>query len=559
MAYFNATPPVALHDDSFFVPARHSLTATSIAQMFTEDMWSSTGFPAGVYRPLVVLSIAANGALFGSDPIGYHATNIALHMMASVAVYTLLSLLLGAEAFWAALLAAAIFAVHPVHTEVVNSVYNRSEMMVSIAVAGALWAIFRWHQQRPVLAWSSATVLYFVALLCRESAASLPVLAVAMLWLLHPDDSWSARIRRVLPAAVLVFPLVEYFLLRSFALSDTIVSAAPVLGVDAGQDLFSRFMFSISALREYARMMVWPSPLRVSYENFTGGSTALTVLLHTGLIGGAVAFRRRLPLITLAIAFFYIALLPSTRIFTSSGASLEIGGFVLLKPQSGLVLVAERVAYLPSVALALAVGAVLASIRPPRARMVAFATTGVLLVVGAMLTVHRNSQWHSAPELFRSEVAAAPDNGDGWRLLVSALTAAGHRGEAERACDTQLKQSNRSAQLFNNCGALYDQLQRDDAAILSYQRAIEMGLAAVGHANLGRVYARQGRQAEAEAEFVAAIDAETNPAQRHYRTGMMLLRFHPDRTNDARSEFEDALKIRPDFVAARNALSQMPR
>jgi len=557
LAYANATPSVAIHDDSFFVPARHTLSASSVAQIFSEDMWSSTGAPAGVYRPLVVLSIAANGAMFGSDASGYHATNVALHALASVVVWLLLLQLFGTGQAWIAALAAMIFAVHPIHTEVVNSVYNRSEMLATTGVAAALAILHRWHERRTILAWTLAAVLYLVALLCRESAVSLPLLAMLMLWFAHPDEAPKERLRRLLPALLLAIPLAEYFVLRQFALASNVQSSNPVLGVDAGQDLASRFLYSVAALREYARMMVWPHPLRVSYENFVGSGLATAILVHGALVGTAVALRRRVPLVTFSIAFFYVALVPSTRLFTSSGVTLQIGDFVLLKPQTGLVLVGERVAYLPSVAFTIAVACGLAAVAGRYGRRSATAAAVALIAVGSALALSRNADWHSAPELFTAEVAAAPDNGDGWRLLVSSLTGAGRLEDAARACDSQLDAPLRSAQLFNNCGVVYDKLQRDDAAIRSYGRAVELGLAAVGHANLGRVYARIGRTAEAEAEFAKAVESETNPAQRHYRKGILLTRFHPDRLDEAKREFEAALAIQPDYVAARQALAQL--
>lgn len=559
LAYANATPPVAIHDDSFFVPARHTLSASSVAGMFVEDMWSSTGSPAGVYRPLVVLSIAVNGALFGKDPTGYHATNVAMHALASVVVFLLLLQLLGSGQAWVAALAAALFAVHPIHTEAVDSVYNRSEILATTGVAAALWVVHRWHERRPAVAWTAGAVLYLLALLCRESAVSLPALAALMLWLAHPAEPARMRLRRVLPVATLAIPLIAYFVLRHFALASTVQSSAPVLGVDAGRDLVSRFFYSVAALREYARMMVLPWPLRVSYEDFRGDGLLAAVITHVVLIGTAVGLRRRAPLATFAVAFFYVALLPSTRLFTSAGLSLQIGDFVILQPQSGLVLIGERVAYLPSVALAIAAGVALAELARRRGLLAATASAAPLLIVGGLITVERNAAWHSAPALFSAEVVAAPDNGDGWRLLVSALSSAGRFEEATSACDGQLEGPTRSAQFFNNCGVVYDKLRRDESAMKAYRRAIELGLAPVGHANLGRVYVRLGRIPEAEAEFAAAAEAETNPAQRHYRTGVLLMRFHPERAADARREFEAALEIQPDYVAARQALGQLAR
>ena len=558
LAYSNAMPPVTVHDDTFFVPARHKLTSSSVAQIFSEDTWSSTGSPAGTYRPLTILSIAVNGEMFGSDPTGYHATNVALHALASLLVYFLLLQMLGAGQAWPAALAAAIFAVHPIHTEAVDSVFNRSEILATIGVLAALLALLRWHERRAVLAWTVAGLLYLAALLCRESAVSLPVLAALMLWFAHPEEPTKARLRRVLPTAFLAIPLAEYFVLRQHGLASSVQAVAPVLGADTGQDLLSRFLYSVAALREYARMMVWPWPLRMSYENFAGDGVGAAFVVHALLLAAAVALRRIAPLATFAIAFFYAALLPSTRLFTSLGESLQLGGSVLMRLQNSL-LVAERVAYLPSVAVAVVIALALTTLVRRSGLAAAGACAAIPLVAGFVVTFERNRDWHSAAELFAAEVEAAPENPDGWRLFVSALSHAERYDEAAAACDSQLDQPGRSAQLFNNCGVVYDKLLRDDHAIRAYRAAIDQGLVTVGHANLGRVYARMGRMAEAEAEFVAAAESENDPARRHYRNGLTLARFHPERRSEARREFEAALALQPDFGAAREALARLGR
>ena len=55
---------------------------------------------------------------------------------------------------YAALLAALVFAVHPIHTEVVNSIFNRSEMLVSLGVAGGLWWFLPTVDKQPWKAWA---------------------------------------------------------------------------------------------------------------------------------------------------------------------------------------------------------------------------------------------------------------------------------------------------------------------------------------------------------------------------------------------------------------------
>ncbi len=569
LSFANSAAPVTVHDDKFFVPARHTLSLSEVAQIFSEDTWASTGSPAGTYRPLAILSLAVDGAFHGRDPTGYHWTNVALHTLASLLVFLLLLELLRSappaetrhdttSLGWAAAFAAGVFATHPIHTEAVASVFNRSEVLATIGVVGALLSVLRWHDRKPALAWTAATVLYLAALLCRESAVTLPVLAAAMLWLVHADEPWRARLQRVLPVGFLAIALAEYFVLRQHALATQVQGTAPALGAAGGDDFSSRVLYSVATLREYARMLVCPHPLRISYEDFTGDGLVAALALHAALAAGAAWALRRAPLATFAVAWFYVSLLPSTRVFTALGESLRLGGEALVELKNSL-LVGERVAYLPSIAIAIALAAGFAHLVRRRGVAVAAAVAAAPILAGLALTMQRNEQWKDPVRLFGAEVEAAPDNGDGWRLYVSALSTAGRYDDAATACDSQLDQPGRSAQLFNNCGVVYDRLGRADHAIRAYQAAIAQGLEAVGHANLGRVYARLGRTAEAEAEFVAAAEAEVDPARRHYRNGQRLARFHPDRPGEARREFEAALALQPDFAAARDALSQLGR
>ncbi len=231
LVFSNAAPDAIVHDDKFFVPSRFRLDADSVVRVFHQHTWTSAGSSEGVYRPLLLLSIAADGAHHGNSPRGYHTTNILLNAAAALLLYMfLLGLLRRIASAWdepapsvlhvaAAAAAAANFGIHPIHTEAVNSVFNRSEMLVTIGILSALLVIQRWEAKRPVLAWSLAAVMYFSALLCRESAVLLPLLAVGMLYLLHPAENWRRMASRFLPLASLSVPLLIYLVLRQRALS----------------------------------------------------------------------------------------------------------------------------------------------------------------------------------------------------------------------------------------------------------------------------------------------------------------------------------------------------
>jgi len=571
LAFANAAPDVAIHDDTFFVPSRFRLDSGSLLRMFSQDAWSATGAPAGVYRPLLLVTFALDGARSGTSPRGYHVTNILLHAAAAATLYTLLVALLrrrsasaGEEPgpsplhVVAAAGAALVFGVHPVHSEAVDSVFNRSEILVTLGVVSALWVIQRWEERRPGLAWTLAGLIYLAALLCRESAVSVPVLAAFMLRFLHPEDGWRRLTRRLAPLATLIVPLMVYLVLRQSALSGTIVRS-PTLAENLEPDggVGYRLALVLESLREYLRMVFWPHPLRASYEDFGVTAVAVSLAVLALAIAVAIVLRRRAPLVAFGVAFFFVALLPSTRLVTAANLTLSLGGHMLFQPASGLVLVAERVVYMPSVGFAFALAAGLAALGRRLGAPAAGAGALTLCVLLAPVTYLRNEDWRDETTLWEAETRAAPQNGDAWRLLASAYLKQGRTEDIARICDEQGPRHPRIAQLHNNCGIAYAALRRSTDAEASYRRAIDLGLTAVGHSNLGRLMAALGRTGEAEAEYAQAVQAETDPVRRHLRQAQLLLRFHPERAGEARAELEQALVMQPGFRPAQDLLRQI--
>ena len=68
--------------------------------------------------------------------------------------------------------------------------------------------------------------------------------------------------------------------------------------------------------------------------------------------------------------------------------------------------------------------------------------------------------------------------------------------------------------------------------------------------------AEVGRVDEAEREYRAAYDAEQEPGRKHFRRGQWLVKFHPERLDEAEHEFEAASELLPDWSLPRNALAQ---
>lgn len=586
----NAAHSGLTYDDKYFTPNEVEWSLRAVAQLFSEDAWAATGAPSRLYRPLMWLLLWVEGSLHGPQPIGFHITCIALHAAATLILFFVLIDLLAlarhssdAETsphapsdpraptqqadladLWAAVAAALIFAVHPIHTEAINSIFNRSEILATLGVLLALRLIVRslltagagiWSPSPAT--WIGLALIYLASLLCRESALSLPALLALVLVALRPDLLRNAAQRRRLWPALLcaIVPLVIYLVLRSQALAlrggllATLPSAATPTVAEGPHSWLStgRIGPALCMLREGLRLLLYPTPLRASYDTMPGGGALHAGIFHLLILGSALLSLRRAPGLVVGLLFFYVALGPSTRPFSGEPISSQM---------------AERFLYLPSVGLAIALASVARAVLLERSRHAQIGLAMAVLAVAALFstwTVRRNADWSSSLALWQAELQNDPRSVTAVRLLSAAQIESGQSAAAATLCDTYLPQMDADSRLQNHCAIAYDNTARPRDAEAAYRRAVTLGLGSVAHANLARLLERTGRSSEAQAQAELAVAAETDPARRHYRRGLYILRYHPALQEEAAEEFRRALAIQPRFRAAQVALASLPQ
>ena len=148
-AYWNAWPDALVQDDRIFVGQERLADLSLVPEFFQQPLWAAIYLEGTeydlLYRPLLLVSVAIDAVLFPKSAAIWHLVNVLLHVLATLLVYLLTLQVLrlsdaNSESAWlVALLAAMVFGVHPIHTEVVNSIYNRSTLFVAIGSTAGLW------------------------------------------------------------------------------------------------------------------------------------------------------------------------------------------------------------------------------------------------------------------------------------------------------------------------------------------------------------------------------------------------------------------------------------
>lgn len=143
-----------------------------IPEMFTRSVWAFRGATQdNYYRPMHFLVYSAVYHLFGLTPWAYHLLMLLVHAATTLLVYLLARRLL--SGWQGAVMAGALFAVHPIHSEAVLWIASVPDAVMTLLVLAALYAFTILDGCPNMRATAAIAVLYFGALLTKETGAML--------------------------------------------------------------------------------------------------------------------------------------------------------------------------------------------------------------------------------------------------------------------------------------------------------------------------------------------------------------------------------------------------
>ena len=513
---------------------------------------STTG---GLFRPVTTLSFAANYAVHGRTPLGYHLVNLLLHVAASLLVLSLARRLAEAtmpdRAPWVALVAGLLFAVHPAHVEAIAPIVGRKELLSTALALAALLVCFSGRGAARSLGRLAAAVgLGALAILANEGAAVFPLLygivAVAVPGAAGIVDepgfgdgkARRALLRAVAVSAVLLLSLVPYLLLRGMP-RGVPLEAQWLAGVPRSTVTYT----TSRILAEYVRLLAFPAFLgtdfayaaRVQLVTRPGVDLLVSMLAWLPLVAGALALLRRFPLTSAGILWTFGALLPVLHVF-------PIG-----------VLMAERLTYLPSAGFCIAAAALIGSVR--RTPVVVAAVFALVAVLGVRSTV-RAADWSSDLALWESEIDKAPRDVVVNNNLAVAYSARGEFAKAVPPLETAVRIAPGYWRAHVNLGIAEQGLGRPDRARAAYLEAIRIAPGAVDPLYFySRFQAAEGDLPGALATLAAARRLAPEQARLATAQGKHLAKL--GRVEEARAAFQAALAIDPADGDARAGLAAL--
>jgi tetratricopeptide (TPR) repeat protein len=574
LAYWNSLEAPFLFDDTGAV--LHNPTIRRLASLTALNPPSDGSTTTG--RPVANFSFAINYAISGENNWSYHALNVAIHALAALTLMGIVRRALsgsflrsrfGAAAPWLAFLTALLWALHPLQTESVVCIAQRTESLCGLFYLLTLYTFIRGTEhdtdqaadlttktprhevgRRPrrlflvplwlcgsepgALFWNAISVLS-----CLLGMGTKEVMVTAPLVVLLYDrtfvagsfsSGWRQRRNHYLALAG-TWLLLGWLVLRSGG------ARGVAAGFGRGVSWWTYLLTQCEAIILYLKLSVWPHPLVLDYGTAVVHSVAdvwWQGLVVIGLMAGTLWALVRKPVLGFAGAWFFLILAPSSSV-------------IPLVTQT----MAEHRMYLP---LAPVVGLlVLAGYRWFGSRAV-WPLVGAVVGLG-LVTIARNHDYRDVVAIWTDNVAKNPQVARGHNNLAWALQQQGKTAQANAhfARAVALEPGYVTAR-YNWGVALLDQ-GRVAEAIAQFEAAVALAPDhADAYVNLGNALMQVQRAVEAIPQYETALRLRP-AADAHYDLGVALAEV--GRTEDAAGHFRAALQMNPALPEANYQLARL--
>lgn len=467
--------------------------------------------------------------LFGTSPAAFRIPSILFHIANAWLVFTLVWLITKTRT---ALIASAIFAVHPLFSEPViwisGGIYPQYSMMV---LAGIICYILGLKDKRFYLV---SFILLVVSLLISEKAIVFP-------FLIFLFDLATGRLSKNWKWYVLFFGAVVVFLaFIAHLFFERLYLLTNAYYLESGLD--NPFFLIPVALFNYVFLLFWPYRLTMYHTEVAPTVGLFIVQVIAAIFYAAllvVSFRKNRSLFFF-LSFFFLALLP------------------FLTPFRITWVVAERYVYLASIGIIAAVSMGISWLikRYATYQDVIMGIVVIILLVFSLRTIVRNAHWKNEDVLWKATVHASPASHNAHNNMGDVYIRQKDYERAALEFSRAIEIKPDYADAYHNLANTYQHLNNQEQALAFYRKALELNPNIwQSYVQMAGIFSAQGDFQKSEEQLVKAN--EISPHNPDIFTSFGILYMLTGNTEKAASYIQEALRINPGNVRAQEAMRQL--
>ncbi|MCF8450484.1 MAG: DUF1736 domain-containing protein [Taibaiella sp.] len=383
---------------------------------FSERPTYDTSAVNDIYRPVSMVMFAVAQSIFGSSPVHDHVLNVFFFAGCVLLFFRFTIRVFDYRNTAVAFAAALLFAVHPVHTEVVANIKSRDELLCFFLAFNSLLLFQRYMSTGFTFILPAAAYCYCISLLAKETSISfIAILPLICIWYTPAHRKRGLFIAIAATAAASVYLYMRYSVLNAHNANHPELIDFIENPLSGAPSLSAHIATSLLIMGNYIQLLFWPYPLCSDYTfatiPFTDFSNVYVWLSLAAYVALAVIGVHRLiskprDPIALGIIFFLVTILLFSNLFFFIGSMM-----------------AERFLFFPSAGFCIIMASLLGRFidKQGDTQILWLFLVPVALLL-ATITVRRNRNWKDNYTLFRTDVEKNPGNARLWHSLGYELT-----------------------------------------------------------------------------------------------------------------------------------------
>jgi tetratricopeptide (TPR) repeat protein len=481
------------YDDPRYVYQNTTITS---GITFANVVWAFSHIHAENWHPLTTITHMLDCQLHGLSPGWHHFTNLLLHCLAVVLLFSALVRMTGA--LWRSAFVAAVFAVHPLHVESVAWIAERKDVLSALFFMLTLLAYLHYTRAPSTSRYLTVALVVALGLMSKPMLVTLPfVLLLFDYWPLGRIEAGRSTRCQLLKLVLEKIPLIALAAVSSIV---TFLAQRGAIGWTEQLPISARINNAIVSYVIYIRQMFWPARLAVFYPHPENRlpiwEISLALIVLVGITAAAFLLRKKAPYFVTGWLWYLGMLLP-------------VIGLVQVGWQGH----ADRYTYLPQIGLYIAITwAVTDLTRSWRFQRIGLGAVALVIVgVLSWRSWLQTFYWRDSETLFTHALAVTTNN------------------------DVAL----------NNLGIIFlDKGQLDDA-ISKLQAAIDLRPEnGPAHDNLAKALLRKGQVTQAMVHYRKFLEIEPENVEARNTLGTALIQ--QGKLREAIDQWQEALAIQPE-------------